>query len=198
MLRLTQAAIRMSTSASRTGREAGRGTRRNNTRNINASALRAGPAAALAVKPAPAPAPVEPIVVVPKPQENRKHFSDQKFANAPISKESRLAIRHEYLSDVQAATLDLGLAGKDLLVQAKTGTGKTMAFLLPTVERLAKSTTSRNGNISVLILSPTRELALQVCSSQKDASCSYHPNVTRLKKKPKHFSKTTHSQCNML
>lgn len=164
MLRLTQAAIRMSTSASRAGRGVGRGARRNNTRNINASAPRAGPAAAAAVKPAPAP--LEPAAVVPKPQGNRKHFSDKKFANAPISRESKLAIKHEYLSDVQAATLELGIAGKDLLVQAKTGTGKTMAFLLPTVERLAKSTAPRNGNISVLVLSPTRELALQVSSVQ--------------------------------
>ena len=157
MLRLTQAVIRMSTGSSR----AGRGARRNNTRNINVSVLRAGPTAAVALKPLP----VEPAVVVSNSQENRQHFSDKKFSNAPISIESKSAIKHEYLSDVQAATLDLGLAGKDLLVQAKTGTGKTMAFLLPTVERLAKSTSSKNGNISVLILSPTRELALQVYSS---------------------------------
>ena len=162
MLRLTQAVMRMSTGASRTGHGAGGKARR---RNMTASAPRAGPAAVTAVKPVP----VEPAVAVPKPQGNRQHFSDKKFANAPISKESKLAITHEYMSDVQAATLDLGLAGNDLLVQAKTGTGKTIAFLLPTVERLAKSTTPWNRNISVLILSPTRELALQVCSSQKDA-----------------------------
>jgi ATP-dependent RNA helicase MSS116 len=77
------------------------------------------------------------------------------------------------LSDVQAATLELGLAGRDLLVQAKTGTGKTMAFLLPTVERLAKLPQApKFGQISALVLSPTRELALQVSIVTKVKSIS--------------------------
>jgi ATP-dependent RNA helicase MSS116 len=56
--------------------------------------------------------------------------------------------------------------GKDLIVQAKTGTGKTLAFLLPSVERLVKSRSTERSNIpftGVLVISPTRELAQQVC-----------------------------------
>ncbi|KAG6888852.1 hypothetical protein C0995_005273 [Termitomyces sp. Mi166 len=90
-----------------------------------------------------------------------RHFSDRTFQSAPISKESKQAISYEFMSDVQAATIDLGLAGKDLLVQAKTGTGKTIAFLLPAIERLAKSGQPLHG-ISILVLAPTRELALQI------------------------------------
>ncbi|EDR06373.1 uncharacterized protein LACBIDRAFT_157553, partial [Laccaria bicolor S238N-H82] len=65
-----------------------------------------------------------------------------------------------------AATLDLALAGNDLLVQAKTGTGKTIAFLLPAIERLLKAPVNTRRGVSILVLSPTRELALQI---QKEA-----------------------------
>jgi ATP-dependent RNA helicase MSS116 len=100
---------------------------------------------------------------VPAIDDKRRHFSDQTFADAPISQASKSGIKHEYLSDVQVATLDLALGGRDLLVQAKTGTGKTMAFLLPTVERLARMFPQpQHSQISALVISPTRELALQV------------------------------------
>ncbi len=50
-----------------------------------------------------------------------------------------------------------------VLAQAKTGTGKTLAFLIPSVENLVKSNPQpRPGQISVLIMSPTRELAIQI------------------------------------
>ncbi|KAG6879437.1 hypothetical protein C0992_002703 [Termitomyces sp. T32_za158] len=95
------------------------------------------------------------------PSSSSRHFSDRTFQSAPISAESKKAIKHEFMSDVQAATIDVGLTGKDLLVQAKTGTGKTMAFLLPAIERLAKAGQPLKG-ISMLVLAPTRELALQI------------------------------------
>ncbi|KAG6840242.1 hypothetical protein C0991_007990 [Blastosporella zonata] len=101
-----------------------------------------------------------PPVIAPSPT-NSRHFSERTFQSALISQASKSAIKHEFMSDVQAATIDLGLAGKDLLVQAKTGTGKTLAFLLPVIERLAKSRVPIKG-ISVLVLAPTRELALQI------------------------------------
>ncbi|KAG6867359.1 hypothetical protein C0993_003844 [Termitomyces sp. T159_Od127] len=94
-------------------------------------------------------------------QRPSRHFSDRTFQSAPISAESKRAIPHEFMSDVQAATIDAGLSGKDLLVQAKTGTGKTMAFLLPAIERLAKVAQPPRG-VSILVLAPTRELALQI------------------------------------
>lgn len=60
-----------------------------------------------------------------------------------------------------ADLLKPALSGLDLLVQAKTGTGKTLAFLLPAIERLAQMSLA-DRKISMLVLSPTRELALQV------------------------------------
>ncbi|KAJ3508006.1 hypothetical protein NLJ89_g5991 [Agrocybe chaxingu] len=103
-----------------------------------------------------------------------RHFSDKTFADAPISNASKAGIKHKFLSDVQAATLDAALSGKDLLVQAKTGTGKTIAFLLPAIERLLKAPAATRQGISILVLAPTRELALQI---EKEAHMllAHHP-----------------------
>lgn len=66
------------------------------------------------------------------------------------------------LSKVQAATLPTILAGDDVLAQAKTGTGKTLAFLVPVVQRLLSAPMPPSALTSILILSPTRELAQQI------------------------------------
>ncbi len=61
---------------------------------------------------------------------------------------------------VQASAIPPALEGKDVLATAQTGTGKTLAFLIPTIERLAIHDSERQ--IAALILVPTRELAMQV------------------------------------
>jgi ATP-dependent RNA helicase RhlE len=60
---------------------------------------------------------------------------------------------------VQAETIPPALQGKDVLATAQTGTGKTLAFLLPMMEHLLQSNTA---GIHALVLVPTRELAMQV------------------------------------
>jgi ATP-dependent RNA helicase RhlE len=61
---------------------------------------------------------------------------------------------------VQAGAIPLALKGHDIVATAQTGTGKTLAFVLPIIEKLL--THSRQSKIRVVIMSPTRELALQV------------------------------------
>jgi len=61
---------------------------------------------------------------------------------------------------VQASAIPPALEGKDVLATAQTGTGKTLAYLLPIIEHLAAQ--PAGGKISALILVPTRELAMQV------------------------------------
>lgn len=61
---------------------------------------------------------------------------------------------------VQAAAIPQALAGHDLLATAQTGTGKTLAFLIPIMEQLLQQNAS--AGIAALVLVPTRELAMQV------------------------------------
>ncbi|KAH9479672.1 DEAD-box ATP-dependent RNA helicase 26 [Psilocybe cubensis] len=109
------------------------------------------------------------------PTTNNRHFSERRFADAPISSASKAGIKHEFMSDVQAATLDVAMEGHDLLVQARTGTGKTVAFLLPSIERLIKM--PKTDKISMLVLAPTRELALQIEEEAKVLLAQHHLTV---------------------
>ena len=69
---------------------------------------------------------------------------------------------------IQAAAVPHVLGGHDLIGIAQTGTGKTAAFVLPLLERLSGTQTSRNPR--VLIVAPTRELAAQIDESVRDLS----------------------------
>jgi ATP-dependent RNA helicase RhlE len=84
------------------------------------------------------------------------------FTELPLSAalQQRLATA-QFVSPtpVQAQAIPAALEGKDLVATAQTGTGKTLAYLLPILERLEQST---GRNIEALILVPTRELAMQV------------------------------------
>src|SRR5689334_10713521 len=85
-------------------------------------------------------------------------FSD--FAlSAPLK--SNLA-KHAFTepTPVQAQSIEPALAGRDVIATAQTGTGKTLAFILPLLERLA-----HQKGVRALILSPTRELAIQIETS---------------------------------
>ncbi|CAN0521483.1 unnamed protein product, partial [Laminaria digitata] len=53
-------------------------------------------------------------------------------------------------------------SGNDVLAKAKTGTGKTLSFLLPAIEGIARTPRPQRRGISALIISPTRELAQQI------------------------------------
>ncbi|HIG27383.1 MAG TPA: DEAD/DEAH box helicase, partial [Verrucomicrobiales bacterium] len=65
-------------------------------------------------------------------------------------------------TEIQDRAIPVVLTGKDLIASAQTGTGKTAAFVLPTLERLTEPSTRKGKGPRVLILTPTRELSLQV------------------------------------
>ncbi len=65
---------------------------------------------------------------------------------------------------IQHEAIPIGLAGRDVIGSAQTGTGKTAAFLLPILQRLQ---TRKRGALRALVLVPTRELAEQVLASAK-------------------------------
>jgi ATP-dependent RNA helicase RhlE len=92
----------------------------------------------------------------------------QNFSELPISSyvKDRLSFAGFSMpTPVQAAAIPQALAGKDVLATAQTGTGKTLAFLIPVIEHLLKQNAS---GIAALVLVPTRELAMQV-ADQYDA-----------------------------
>jgi ATP-dependent RNA helicase RhlE len=86
----------------------------------------------------------------------------QNFSELPLSsytKERLAAARFSIPTPVQAAAIPQALEGKDVLATAQTGTGKTLAFLVPIIEKLLRKHAS---GIAALVLVPTRELAMQV------------------------------------
>jgi ATP-dependent RNA helicase RhlE len=87
---------------------------------------------------------------------------DVKFADYPLIDSLRkdiAAAGFETPTPIQARCIPLALAGKDVIGLAQTGTGKTAAFALPIIQRLA-----HRRELGALVLAPTRELAQQIAS----------------------------------
>ena len=94
--------------------------------------------------------------------EGSSERAAEQFSDLPISayiKERLASARFAIPTPVQAAAIPQALEGKDVLATAQTGTGKTLAFLIPIIEQLLKQNTQ---GIAALVLVPTRELAMQV------------------------------------
>jgi len=89
-------------------------------------------------------------------------FSELGLTPALVAKLHELNIKEP--THIQEAAIPAALAGKDVLGIAKTGSGKTASFVLPTLMNLMKDTSLINRHIKVLVLVPTRELAMQVNS----------------------------------
>ena len=98
------------------------------------------------------------------------HLSQLSFAELPIHPKILDALQSkgfEYCTPIQALSLPITLAGKDVAGQAQTGTGKTMAFLIAVFHHLLQN---ESDNITegkqprALILAPTRELAVQIAN----------------------------------
>ena len=98
-------------------------------------------------------------------------------------------------TDIQRQAIPVILSDRDLMASAQTGTGKTAAFVLPTLQRLLTPSSKRGRGPRVLVLTPTRELAMQVNDniSQLGRFCrlttgtvvggmAYPPQIRMLKK----------------
>lgn len=98
-----------------------------------------------------------------------KYFSNIKFSEFDIDKKTLQSLtENNFLTatEIQAKTIPLSLSGADIMGSAKTGSGKSLSFLIPAVETIIKNK-HLNGT-KVLILTPTRELALQLYNLAKD------------------------------
>src|SRR5690606_22376174 len=106
----------------------------------------------------------EVIVTLSDPTANEKSAEEEQptFDVLPLSSAVRRAVDdlgYTHPTPVQQAVFKSAASGRDIVVQARTGTGKTAAFGLPVVDRLVDVTQKA---AQVLVLSPTRELALQI------------------------------------
>lgn len=113
--------------------------------------------------------------------EKKIHITAKRFADldiSPLTKKTMSEVfQYEFMTVVQAETLEIILQGNDCLAKAKTGTGKTLAFLIPTVDHLCKTVkTRKKDDIECLVLSPTRELAFQI-QREAEMLTKFHPKI---------------------
>merc|ERR1712164_3779 len=92
-------------------------------------------------------------------------MTETRFDSLPLHPDTLRALRevlgYATMTKVQSQSLGPCLGPNDVMAKAKTGTGKTLAFLIPAIEKLVTQGRT-DGQISVLTISPTRELAEQI------------------------------------
>ena len=98
-------------------------------------------------------------------------FSDKKFSEmklTPLTVECLEKQGFTISTEVQAKVIPIAKKGKDIMCTAKTGSGKTLAFLIPALELLIKADFQQNQGVGVIVITPTRELALQIYDVAKE------------------------------
>jgi ATP-dependent RNA helicase RhlE len=110
------------------------------------------------------PEPLVPARRITQEEASAVHFND--FEISQSLKDRLAAAKFVTPTPVQAGAIPPALEGEDILATASTGTGKTLSFLVPMIDRLESisqpSTKAKKNHILALILLPTRELAMQV------------------------------------
>lgn len=89
----------------------------------------------------------------------------KRFADLNLSSKTMQAVegmKFEQMTEIQQRGIPPLMAGRDVLGAAKTGSGKTLAFLIPAVEMLSALKFKPRNGTGVIVISPTRELALQI------------------------------------
>lgn len=97
------------------------------------------------------------------PVEHEKHLNY--FSDIAITKNTLSGLNESSfvsLTDIQKKSIPMALKGEDIMATARTGSGKTLAFLVPTIEALIRNNITEYDGLAALIVSPTRELAIQI------------------------------------
>jgi ATP-dependent RNA helicase DDX10/DBP4 len=87
-----------------------------------------------------------------------------RFSDLPISRSSVTGLfksKFVKMTEVQRASIMHSLAGRDVVCCARTGSGKTLSYLIPVVEKLYKARWCTDDGLGALVLVPTRELGIQ-------------------------------------
>ncbi|KAL0034107.1 hypothetical protein WJX79_009163 [Trebouxia sp. C0005] len=111
------------------------------------------------------PAPNTDVLAQSNGSKSGTYVGAKKFDELPISQNTKDGLaqsKFTQLTAIQRASLPHALCGRDILGAAKTGSGKTLAFLIPVLEKLYRLKWGPLDGLGSLIISPTRELALQI------------------------------------
>mmetsp|Transcript_42123 Transcript_42123/g.51133 ORF Transcript_42123/g.51133 Transcript_42123/m.51133 type:complete len:536 (-) Transcript_42123:445-2052(-) len=103
-------------------------------------------------------------------------MSNKRFEDLDLSEPSRTGLTEMgmvTMTEIQARSVAPLMAGKDLLGAARTGAGKTLAFLIPSVELMYRAKFMPRNGVGVLVISPTRELAMQIYNVAREL-LKYH------------------------
>jgi superfamily II DNA/RNA helicase len=117
----------------------------------------------------------------PMPERHPNVTTNQSFADLGVGDPLIKVLAARGILDpfpIQVKTLPDTLAGRDVLGRGKTGSGKTYAFAIPLVTRLAA--TRRQSGPTGLVLAPTRELASQIATALEPLATAYHLKVTTI------------------
>ena len=107
------------------------------------------------------------------------HADYTNFTELPLSKNTLSGLRDNHfieMTPVQKKSIGLFLKGCDIWATAPTGSGKTLAFVIPILDLLFTKNWSRDDGLGALIITPTRELAIQIFDSLK--SIGKHHNIS--------------------
>ncbi|KAL4764095.1 ATP-dependent RNA helicase HAS1 [Aspergillus foveolatus] len=99
-------------------------------------------------------------VSLPQPDGGPKKFTELGLSEKTLQGIKEMGF--ETMTEIQQRTIPPLLAGRDVLGAAKTGSGKTLAFLIPAIEMLSALRFKPRNGTGVIVVSPTRELALQI------------------------------------
>ncbi|KAM4744997.1 nucleolar RNA helicase 2 [Anableps anableps] len=126
------------------------------------------------------------------PEQREGAFSNFRISKVTIDKLKARGVT--YLFDIQVKSFNPVYDGEDVIAQARTGTGKTFSFAIPLVEKLQTDSVelTRGRPPKVLVLAPTRELAIQVAKDFKDIAkrlsiacfyggSSYNPQIDAIR-----------------
>ena len=103
--------------------------------------------------------------------------ASKRFDQLPLSEPTKQALKDagfETLTAVQRAAIPHALLGRNVIGTAKTGSGKTLTFLVPLIERLYREHWSEVNGVGAIVVSPTRELAMQTFDQLRLVSKHHH------------------------
>lgn len=111
------------------------------------------------------------------PEPGSVDIAATEFSELPVSRYTLNGLqkgKYAKMTQVQRVAIPHALAGRDILGAAKTGSGKTLAFVVPMLERLYRTRWSSNDGLGGLIISPTRELAMQIFEVLRAVGSSHY------------------------